>query len=76
MGELIDLIELGPTAETDKMRALEQQFGLPIRDIVTGRLRQHRSLRKAARGLGVTHETLRNWCDRLGVRYIVRERAS
>ena len=56
---------------TDRMALLEAQQGKPIKEIIEAALARHRGqphqLELAARGLGVSDATLRQWCFRLGI---------
>ena len=66
--DVAERVEIGPRLLTDKMRELELFYGIPIRDLVIARLRTHRSYRKAARSLGVSHTTLQTyWIPRLAI---------
>lgn len=65
------IIELVRDPITDRMRELEARFGgVPIREILIAKLRQHGSIRGAARELGMSHENMRIWMARFDIRIV------
>lgn len=56
---------------TPRMRALEEEYGKPIQEIIATSFGEHGKLEGVAAQLGVSFQTLSTWLARLGAFWVL-----